>query len=346
MALGYVTAGDIANAALDYYVRGKTLMQTTWKKPYLKWLQDNQKEFQGGKTNVSEPVQGATMFDTPGFEQGYSQDDTLNFGQAANILRAFYPWKERHMGLIITWTELKQDGITISDRQKTSQHSRSELTRLTGILENRLADFAESRARALNNEFYADGTQDAKQVPGLLSILTSTPGVGTTGGLNRQNYTWWQHRVALGINQSPAAQTLTKKLRSEIRQLMVFGGQPDAIFAGSQFIEALEAELTEKGQYTLEGFANKGKTDVGVAQIHILGVGDVTFDPTLDIKGLAKYAFFLDSRRIKKRPMEGESAKMLTPERPYNYAVFLRSITETDAFVAVQLNALGVYSVA
>lgn len=346
MALGYVTAGDIASAALDFYVRGKALSQSTAQKPFLRWLSANEKTFPSGKQNVSSPVQINFMGDSSAFLQGYSSDDALSFSQAQNILRCQYPWREMHMGLIITWSELKQDGITISDRQRTSEHSRVELTRLVGILENRLDDFAESRARALNKMFYGDGTQDAKWIPGLKAILTTTPAVGTTGGLDRAAYPLWQHRYVPGIQASPAGQTLTKKLRSEIRQLQVFGGQPNKCFAGSKAIEALEEELSEKGLYTMEGFANKGKTDLGIAQIHILGVGDIEYDPTLDQIGWDKAIFMLDSRRMKSRPMEGESAKMLTPERPYNYAVYLRSITETGAFECTQLNAQGYYTVA
>ena len=346
MALGYVTAADITNAALDFYVRGKTLSQSTNKKPFLKWLNANEKSFPSGKQYVSTPVQIAFMGDAGAFLQGYSSDDALTFNQAQNILRCQYAWKERHMGLIITWSELKQDGITISDRQRTTEHSRNELTRLTGILENRLDDFAESRARALNKEAYGDGTQDAKQIPGLQALITITPGVGATGGLSRVTYPLWNHRYSAGIQASPAAQTLTKKLRSEVRQLQVYGGQPDKIFAGSLAIEALESELTEKGLYTMEGFANKGKNEIGVGQIHVLGVGDIEYDPTLDQMGLGKALLFLDSRRYKHRPMEGESMKMLTPERPYNYAVYLRSVTETGTYEATQLNAIGYYTVA
>jgi hypothetical protein len=43
--------------------------------------------------------------------------------------------------------------------------------------------------------------------------------------------------------------------------------------------------------------------------------------------------------------MEGEEDKVLTPERPYNYLVFIRSITYTGALHCTQLNAQAVYSV-
>src|SRR3974390_658233 len=127
MALGLTTANDLASAALIFYVRKGTLTQTTQDKPLLKWLKDNSATFPAGNLQISEPGQGAYMSDTPGFLQGYSEDDAINFAQASNILRATYNWKEVAASLIISWSELKKDGISIVEHSggggKTSEHS-------------------------------------------------------------------------------------------------------------------------------------------------------------------------------------------------------------------------------
>jgi hypothetical protein len=44
--------------------------------------------------------------------------------------------------------------------------------------------------------------------------------------------------------------------------------------------------------------------------------------------------------------MEDEDDKVLNPERPYNYAVFLHNLTLTSAMAATQLNCHGVYAIA
>lgn len=345
MALGYVTATDIVNAALTFYVRGKVMWQTMQERPFLGWLMENQQEFPGGKDNVNMPVQINAMSDTAGFLQGISQDDALNFAQGMNILRCYYPWKQVHAGLIITWTELLQDGISVNDDAKTSEHSQRELTVLTGILENRLDDYAESWARTNNQMLYGDGSQDAKQVPGLTSIITATPNSGTTGGLDKATYPAWRNREVLNIAPSGTTQLLSKTLRSEVRQLRRYGGRPSKILSGSKFIEALEIEVTEKGVYTMEGFTQGAKTDIGVANIRMKGVGEFEYDPTLDDMGKSTECFFLDPRKVKWRPIEGEGNKILKPTRPYNYLVFLRSMTNCGALVSNQLNAVGHYSV-
>ena len=347
MALGLVVANDLANALLIHYTRGPALTQTTTDKPLLRTLEEKKKTFPAGKKKLSDPVQGTYMSDTAGFLQGYSEDDALNFAQAQNILRTEFNWYEVHSGLIISFTELKQDGLSISEEMNSTEHSGREVDILTDLLENRLADFGESWSRTKNLMEWQDGTQDAKQVPGIFSILTDIPVVGTTGGLNRATYPWWQHRALIGANAiqaSGANQTLSKTLRSELRQLKVFGGKPDIALCGSGFMDALELEIQEKGQYTVEGFA-KGKNDLGMNTIMMKGLGSFEFDPALDQLGFSKRCYVIDSRRITLRPMAGEENKVISPSRPYNYMVFLRSMVWTGGLVATQLNCHGIYEV-
>lgn len=351
--MGYLSmsvATDVAagtfTAALKFYVRGDALSQTTQDKPLLRLLKEKQKNFPGGNTAISLPVQGAYMSETGGFFAGYSEDDTLVFTQAQNMLRAEYNWYETHAGLEISWTELKKDGITVTDSMKTSEHSQVALTRLIGILKNRIEDFGESYSRQKNLMLWKDGSQDAKQVPGIQAILTTSPAVGTTGGLNRATYSWWRHRYTGALAPSAANQTLTKFLRKEWRQLRRYGGKPDIALCGSAFIEALELEVFEKGIYTQEGFTQEGKTDIGMAKIRMKGLGTFEYDPTLDDLGLSKECFIIDGRRLRLMPMEGEEDKVLHPERPYQAAVYLQSMTWTGGLVCDQLNCHGRYAIA
>lgn len=346
MALGLAVATDIAAAALDFHVRGDMLLQTMQKRPLLAFLNEGKQTFPGGKQYITEPVQGAVMADTAGFFAGYTQDDTLSFTQASNMLRAQVPWKECHAGFIITHTELKQDGISVVDGEnKTATHSQVELTRLTAILKNRLNDFSESWSRAMNTMLWADGLQDAKQIPGVQSLLLDDPTTGATvAGLSQATYTWWRNRANLTLSFSAANQTLSKFFRNEVIQLGRFGGQPNKALCGSAFWSGLMEEVSEKGLYTQSGF--KGNNDIGLNKISITGMGTFEYDPTLDQIGRSKYCYVFDSRRIRLRPMEDEENKTLTPARPYQYMVMLKSMTYTGGLEATQLNAMGVYALA
>lgn len=343
--LGLNVATDIANATLDFHVRGGALLQTQQERPLLAFLNAGKKTFPGGKQYVTEPVQGAVMSDTSGFFAGYSEDESVSFGQASNILRAQAAWKQCHAGFIITHTELLKDGISVTDGEtRTSKHSEAALTQLTSILENRLADFSESWSRALNNMLWLDGTQDSKQVPGVLSQILDDPTTGTVNGLAQATYTWWRSRAKLDLVASAENQTISKFFRNEVIQLTRYGGRPNKAFCGSVFWEALAEEVERKGLYTQSGFAGK-TNDIGLQKIAVAGIGMFEYDPTLDALGKADTCYVLDSRRIKWRPIEGEENKTLSPARPYQYMVFLKSMTTAGALISNQLNGMGVYRV-
>ncbi len=353
-ALGITVADDLASHLLDFYVKKGPLMQTSQDKPLLRELQKNAETFPGGKENISGPVQG----DVSENYLGYSEDDSLTFANEDGVLRYNYQWKELAKNLWCSHTELKKDGITILEGNKVSEHRNAEAVRITtGVLKAKLASFGEGLARERQKMLWKDGTQDAKAIPGVTSILTDDPNNGTTGGLNRATYTWWRHRARVGalavaantgpkITASKTDQTLTKTLRAEVRQLVRYGGKPSLLLCGSDFIANLEEEVHEKGIYTQEGFKNEGKTDIGMAKISMRGVGTFEYDPTLDDLGRSKFCYFIDPRHLVLRPMEGEWNKILNPTRPYNYLVFLKTVTDTGGLIADMLNCHGVYEVA
>jgi hypothetical protein len=344
--LGYVTATDTASMLLPLYTRGDTLSQTTEDKPTLRWFEENKKTFSGGKgLTISDPVQGAYMSDTVPL-QGYSQDDQLLFGQAMNTQRTTAYGKEHNYGLIITWSELKEDGISISGDQKVTRHSERDLYELVDVLKNRMQDFMESYQRNKNRLLFQDGSADPKSMPGMKFILTDTPTTGSTLGISRVTYPWWRHRFNNTLVPSAGNQDMCRFFQDELRVLKQYGGKPDKAVCGRAFLTALETEVYAKGQLSITGFQNKGQTKFGMAEISVLGLGTFDWDPMLDHLGESNRCYILDSRRIKYRPMEDEDDKVLNPTRPYNYAVFLHNITLTSAMTATQLNCHGIYQLA
>lgn len=350
--IGLSAASDLQYQLLKFYVKTGALSQTTQDKPLLKALRSGAKSFAaGGYTGtISQPVQINFMSDVTGFFAGYTEDDLLTFTQGQNVLRAETNWFEHHAGLEITHTELKRDGILVYDDENTKENPGADAVRITtGVLKNRLEDFGESWARQKNRTCWLDGAQDNKAMPGVLSILTDANDTGTVHGISRATYPAWRHRVLVGaskISASAANQTLTKTLRSEVRQLRRYGGKPDLILCGSGFIDALELEVAEKGVYTQEGFVNEGKTDIGMSIIKMRGVGKFEYDPTLDDLALSKRCYMIDSRRLKLWYLQGDMDRVSKPARPYNAFVLFQSMTFTGAIMATQLNCHGVYEVA
>lgn len=340
---------NIANAAIDFHIKGPAFAQSIQDKPLLKALEGNKKTFPGGKGNITIPVKG----DYTTAIAGYTHNDTVSYANPANIKRVTYPWKEIHAGITVTLTELKNDGISVVDSaqgKNVSEHSDREVTALTNLLEDKLDDMTEGWSRSFNEMLWKDGSASSTVVPGLLSFLTDAPAVGTTGGIDRATTAWWRHRALVGTNKITASatnQTLSKTLRREVRQLRRYAKNPNyLLLAGSLFLDALEVEVSEKGVYTMTGFANNGKNDIGLSDISMRGVGSFQYDPTLDDLGFSKRAYFIDLNAIQLMPMEGEDKKTHNPARPFNQYTLYRAMTWTGGMVARQLNSSGVYEVA
>lgn len=353
MAFTAAELNNILNGALPFHMKGKAHAQTIQERPLLNALISGQKKFSGGSGEITFPVQ--FDYDTSSF-QGYSHNDTVGYTNPTNLRRIKWTWKEIHQGLSITYTELKHDGISVSDSGETSEHSERDVHVLTGLLENKLDDMSEAWARSMNLMLWRDGTQDAKLVPGLRAIIADYPVTGTLAGIDRALASAWRNRAAvdqrpyggsdLRITASASSQTLSRFLRSEVRQLKRYGGRPTLVLCGSEFLEDLELEVQEKGTYTDQGFIKNGDLDIGLADISMRGVGRFQYDPTLDDLGLENRCYFIDRKNVFLDVMEGEDRKVHTPERPYDQYALHRSMTWTGALVGKQLNGCGVYETA
>lgn len=356
------TAGEltnISNAALDYfYNKGDTFKQSIQAKPLLRFLEGSAKSFPGGKGNISLAVKGA--YGAGGVNDhvvGYTHNDAVNFYTPANIQRVNYPWREHHIGLTLTHTELKIDGISVTDEMgngsSTSNHSDRDVTVLVNLLQDKLEDFGEMYARSMNALLWGDGTSDAKALAGIQSLILAVPNTGSTGGLARTN-TWWRNRAATAafgaaggrgaVTSDPAnGGALLQFLQQEYRQLIRYGGRPTKMLAGSDFINAMEIEFRANGNYSMTGFT--GNQDGSMGQLKF-GNTTVEYDPTLDDLGFNKRAYWWDPRHIYLMKQEGEWDHRFTPARPYNQFVVYKSMTHTGQMVAQQLNSSLVVEIA
>lgn len=367
------TAGEItniANSALDYYLdRGDQWRQTLQKRPMFDKMVARKKYFPGGKGAISLAVSGD--FGAAGVNdsvKGYTHDDQVVFYTPANVKRAAYPWREMHIGLTLTHTELKIDGISVvdpgSNGEKLAEHSRREMTVLVGLLEDKLFDLGEKYARDFNLLLFGNGVADPKALAGLALLVADDPSVGTVGGLDRANaaYTWWRNRAyttAFGVKvaATPALAAwggdsiasnvadggaLLQAMQKMRRQLIRYGGEPDLIVAGSDYIGAMEKEMRANGVYSNTGFQKKQDGSMGDMYF---GGTEVIYDPTLDDMGRTKFAYWLDTKTIQLQCMEDEWMHKHTPARPHDKFLMYRSITSTCQLIGKQFSSSAVIEI-
>lgn len=338
---------NIANSALDfYYAKGKVERQADQSKPLLRDMRAKKKTFPGGKEFITGAVSGETTTTI----QGYEHDDTVAYQNPANTKRWQFPWKELHTGISVTLTELKKDGISITDTatgKGESRHSDREMTALANILEEKIVDMDEGRDRGLNLMLWRDGSASAKHFPGIRSFILNNPlSAVTVGGIDQSTNTWWRNRASLSLSvTTPSDLVITNKLQAEMRQLRRYATPKHKAYAGSAFLEAYEKELRSKGNFTMTGWDKGGSIDGSMVDVAFKGVM-FEYDPTLDDESLEKYLFILDMNAIEWQYMEGEDGKRHNPARPADQYVMYRAITDTCGLICKRRNTSGVYSIA
>lgn len=334
---------NIANATLDFHVK-KVKASNIQNKPLKMALERRAKAFPGGKDSITERVKGVTSTAL----QGYTHNDAVAYGNPANIKLVTYPWKELHAGITVTLTELKANGISIVDTEngrRESQHSQSEMIQLVNLLEDKLDDMQEGYDSSFHKMMWRDGTQDAKEIPGVRSLILDAPATPGqfVGALATDTNAWWRNRATLGINTGTT--DLDDFFQKEFRQLGRYARNPSwEIFAGADFLEALEKRLRAKGLYTQGGWTKEGGLDISMSDVKFKSAR-FQYDPMLDDLALNKHCYVLDMGAIKLRPMEGEAAKKHNPARPATQYAIYRAVTYTGGLTANQLNSSGVYSI-
>lgn len=351
MAFSAPIAADVTAKTLEKYINAdpKTILKHVLNKPLLRTLMKTAKEFKSagaasGTTappNVREPVMGALMRDNPTAYAGWSADDVLAFGASSGVIQTSCPVRNMHCGWKVSHDELAQQGVIVTNNKASP--TPSEITNLVDALEVMRADYGEAVMYGRNQTLWQDGTQDAKAIAGIKSIITDDPTVGTCLGISRATNVWWRHIADTGVggagpklSYSKADQTLTERLDYVIDILLpLYGGNPDVAFAGADIIGALKKEAHAKGNLTVTGWKDENDLNIGG---FVFGRLKIVHDPTLDLLGESKSIYIWDSNHLKLRPQTGLWGKVTPQNQPADQFVMLTSTTDRGTVTSNQLD--------
>jgi len=351
---------NINNAALATFIdKGKAWKQNISNKPMLKAFQETAGTFVGGKTDVSFAVaagQGG------GGLAGYTGDQQVTYYNPTGIKRVAFPWKEHHIGTVITHTELKIDGIDIVGEEEVSTREMNgrEDQALANMLDEKNMQLSEDYNFSLDRLLHNDGSTDPLAIAGVRAIILDNPFAGSTGALGRVANPWWQNRAATAAAAAAGGQGAITVNTANGGALITFMDKEARLrskyapttprtryFCGSDFIEGYKLELRANGRYSQTGWANAASPDGHMDDPKHAGL-PLVWDPTLDDLGYSKrcYAIDMGQRGVKLLYMDGQRMKRHTPDRPYDRYVMYNGITMTGVVIAKQLNTSGVYDIA
>lgn len=364
MSMENFSAAQIAHAhatGLDFYIKGDLFNSNIQNKPTLKTIEAGKKSFGGGNENISLGVKFETGAGgtNDGFT-GFSHNDTVTFYNPNNGLRANYVWREHHIGMTLSETELKRHGILVSDESGMPSRPSDRASHiLSNVMKEAVKDFDEQRAKTMNNLFWGDGSADSSALHGLLAFILEVPTIGSVGGLSNVTYAPWRNRAYTAafnahatfdanyggnkITSSPTnGGALLQVMQKDRRQAVRFGGNPSIYRAGSDFIDAMEVEMRANGSYSDTGFTKK--QDGSMGDMYFKG-HKIEYDPTLDDLGREKFCYCWDPEDIYLYALTGDWNRRRTPSRPYNQFVFHQSLLCTGQMVARRRNSATVFEI-
>lgn len=360
MAFSAAELQDINNMSLETYLnKGKVFKQDIQNKPMLAAFQARAGSFPGGKENVSFLV--GSGYGGGGL-QGYTGDDQLNHYNPTGSVRFRMPWKEHYIGMVVTMTELKNDGVDVVENgsdQRTREMTGREAQALANIFDEKNEKLGADYNFSLDRLIHGDGSTDVKALAGIKAFLLAAPSLGVTGGISRVANPWWRNRAATTANAAAGGQgpitsnpanggALIEFMDQEAMDRSKYAnGQTNVMyFCGRDFLNAYRRELRANGTYTMNGWGD-GKPDGSMKNPQHAGL-DLTWDPTMDDIGESKrcYAIDMGQRGLRLMYMDGNKYKKHNPARPYDRMVMYNGISMTGVMVARQLNTSGVYDIA
>ena len=345
-----------ANAAINYFLRNDPIDQVNIARPLIKKLMEEKKPYVGALQYVVEQLR----YSNDSNFQSYFGDTQVTYNRKRTLQQAKWTWGSFHDGFGLNEDELTQNGITMTD-DKSSTPSDAEKVQLTNLLQENSETLKLGFQENFDYMLHLDGTQSTTNIPGLDLLVSTTPTVSQiVGGLDQSIYTWWQNTAITGISTATAG-NLTQQMEIAWRDATRYGGlAPNYILVGELFLDAyrLDAKNTVNRTVYMKDNAEPTKLDASVGEGIRTGMYfknvEIIWDPVMTVlDGLyaptipwEKRCYFLNTKFLKLRPIQGHWMVNRTPPRVYDRYVHYFALTAKAALTTGKRNAHAVLSIA
>lgn len=342
---------DAGKIGLDLYLRNNPIDQIGIDHPVFAALSAKKKTAPGAKQFIVEQLRVRYQSNF----QWFNGAQVVTYNKRQTIEQTNFAWRGAHDGFSLDEDRLIQNGITVTDSGPGGNASEAERIQLTNLLEEQVEvlklGFQEKFAQAL----CLDGTQSADAVTGLDALVSLTPTTGIVGGIDRAvaANTYWRNSAFTGLTTTTTTGTIVDSMETAWRACIRNGGHPDIIVCGSTFYDGFRNFMMKTfGRIDFEAVSER-IIEGGTKQLTFHGI-PIVWDPEfLDLDTLyapgtpwEKRCYFLNSKYIKLRPMEGQDMISRKPPRPYDRYEYYWAITWRGAVTMSRGNANSVLAVA
>lgn len=170
----------------------------------------------GGRTIVKELEYAENS--TFKYYSGYEQ---LDISPSDVFTAAEYPWKQAAVN--VSWSGL----------ENRVQNAGAE--QALRLIASRIRNAEKTMANQISIGIYSDGTGSAgKQITGLQAQVADAPTTGTVGGINRQNFAFWQNQQKQQTSADNSTELLTN-MQTLWTACSRGTDRPDLIVAGATY---------------------------------------------------------------------------------------------------------------
>jgi hypothetical protein len=342
-----------ANYQLEAYSSESPVDQFTQNRPFTAWLMAKKVNTVGGNEYFNEKL----LKSADSNYQNYYGDDQVTYNRRDPVRLAKFPWANFHDGFGLNEDELARNGIILTD-DASAQMTGAEEVQIVNLLKVNQDALKEGVQTEFDLEMHMDGTQDDDAVVGLDGLVSTTPAVGAVGGIDPAlaANAYWRNNVNLGISTASAG-NLVQEMEETWRATTRYGKSvPDMILVGAAFLDAYRRDaLSSIERHNNGGTARGGVTmDPSTSKLYFKGielVWDPTFETLDDILGVITYpwtkrAYFLSSKHLRLRPLQGHWMVNRKPPRVYDRYVHYWGVTSKYRLTTDKRNAHAVLSIA
>lgn len=339
-----------ANYQMQSYAANDPIDQVNTDKPFMKWLLANKQEVVFGNGVFNEKVR----ISNDSNYQNYSGDDQVTYNRKDVVRLAPFQHYEAHDGFGLNETELANNGIILTDDREAVPTDAEKIQIVNLIKTNRQA-LKDGFQENWDLEVHRDGSQSAKAVPGLDLLVSTTPAVGTIGGIDASTSLYWRNNADLNISTSTEG-NLTAEMEKMWRACTTYGGMiPDFIVCGAAFYDAYRKDANQQTNRQIVVTGRSGvDADASTDNVYFKGrlvVWDPTFEKLDAILGAITYpwtkrCYFLNSKTLKLRPFKGRWMIDRTPARMYDRYTHYFGVTADYGLTINKRNANAVLSIA
>lgn len=336
---------------MDYtlatFRRTNPIDQITTERVTLAWLLKGSETNDFGNGVYKEPL----YVDDNGNYQPYFGADQVDYNERDPVRWTEFAYYNAHEGFWFDEDRLQANNIVIDDAG-TEPPTELQKNQLVNLLGQSWRGAKNSMQNGLAFDALQDGSQNAKSVPGLDHLVSTTPTAGTVGGLTA-SATWWQNNTNLGLAQN----LLINGMDATWRDCIKYGGiLPTFMPCGEAFYEDYKAACIAGigREIVSEGNTKGGVTmDGSITRLFFKGV-ELKWDPMFErldtIVGAithpwTKRCYFLNDKSITFRKVKGNWLKNRKPERLPNRYVHYFGVTTKHSMTTNQRNSMAVLSI-